>query len=307
MINEIEITGSSITMSVAVNCSDFTGEHLHVLLHTRGDKFDLEAEVPGFHDAEDENGILRGYYSFIEPFEVEELIDGITAKKLHKRIRSCEFITDGTQLFAFGHQGAKKLLLAAMSAITGNHFGLHEFEYNEMSQTGDRFSRLKSVVLLNPKEDEVRQARLSGCIENYTDYNVVNKRNHGIKSISGMLDTPLGPMNVTVGQKGTIRLGVKRGMLITFDCLVWILDLILDKQTESQKQEVQYSGEAGNGNPADGIMGKVMDNLESPDPGMEKAVADFKKTVTKDGGSCVITMAGPGVEPRSVTIPPSDG
>lgn len=298
MINEIEITGSSITMSVAVNCSDFTGGVLHVLLCARGDKFDLEAEVPGFHDTEDEHGILRGYYSFIELFEVEALIEGITAKKLHKRIRSCEFITDGTRLFAFGHNGAKRLLLAAMSAITGNHFGLHEFEYNEMSQTGDRMEKLKSVVLINPKEMEVRQARLSGHIESYTGYNVIDPRNHGIKSISGMLNTPLGPMNVTVGQKGTIRLGVKRGMLITFDCLVWILDflvwildLILGKSN----------------NPADGVLSKVMDNLESPDPGMKKAVEDFKKAVTKDGGSCVITLAGPGVEPRSVTIPPSDG
>lgn len=237
LINEIEITGSSLTLSVAVNCSSFNAEELFVLTADCGDKFDLEAEVPGFHDTDYESNLLRGFYSFVEPFEVEELIEGITVKKLHKRIRSCEFITDGTRLFAFGHNGAKRLLLAALSAVSGNHFGLHEFEYDEMSQTGDRFSRLKSVVVTNPKEKEIRQARLSGRIENYTDYNVVDPRNHGIKSISGMLDTPLGPLNITVGQKGIIRLGVKKGMLMTFECLVWILDLILGKRS---------SGEAAN-------------------------------------------------------------
>jgi hypothetical protein len=36
-------------------------------------------------------------------------------------------------------------------------------------------------------------------------------------------------MNVAIGEKGVLRLGVKKGLIITFECLAWILDLVLGK------------------------------------------------------------------------------
>ncbi|HQB84084.1 MAG TPA: hypothetical protein PLR50_11350, partial [Candidatus Rifleibacterium sp.] len=50
-----------------------------------------------------------------------------------------------------------------------------------------------------------------------------------IENIAGLIDTPLGPMTITVGKKGSIRLNVKKGLIMTVECLEWILDLIVSE------------------------------------------------------------------------------
>jgi hypothetical protein len=212
-------------------CGDISTDRLHEKIEASGDMFDLAAETWGFHDCEytSSSGIVRGFYSYIEPFEIEQLVEGITTKTLHKRIKSCEFISDGTAIFVFGNQGARKLLSAALSALTGNHIEIHNFEFEDLSRIQNCMKAVKSVSVMNPNDKEVRTCRMTGRIEEYTDYNVIDKKNHGISSVSGMIDTPFGPMTITVGKKGAIRLNVRKGMIATFDLLRWILDLIIGK------------------------------------------------------------------------------
>lgn len=38
------------------------------------------------------------------------------------------------------------------------------------------------------------------------------------------------PMTLTVGKKGSIRLNVKKGLIMTVECLEWILDLITSEK-----------------------------------------------------------------------------
>ncbi len=203
--------------------------------------FSLETELPGLHDCECESDLIRGFYSFIEPFEVESLVEGITTKKLQKRIRTCEFITNGTLLIAFGNNGAKKLLATAISAASGENVDLHKFEFEEINRAQLRMTTVKSVTVTNPKEKDIRKCRMSGRIEAYTEYNVLDPRNHGLAAVSGLIDTPLGPMTLTVAEKGQIKLGIRRGLILTWDLLTWVFDLIIGKheQQAAEAKEIE--------------------------------------------------------------------
>jgi hypothetical protein len=99
-----------------------------------------------------------------------------------------------------------------------------------MNQLQERMTKLKSIVLTNPKDKEVRRARLAGHIESYIGYNIIDPRNHGIDSVSGIMDTPLGPLTATVGKKGSLRLNVRKGFILTTECLEWIVSLIKEEK-----------------------------------------------------------------------------
>mgnify|MGYP007061392078 CR=1 FL=1 len=229
LINEIEITGSSISLKCwATTFEDVAATFEQVM--QRGDQFDLDNEIPGFHDCDCENAVMRGFYSVVVPFEIEHLIDGITTKTLFKRIESCEFIISEKSAYSFGKPGPQKLLGAALAAATGVHVDLREFEFNQLSMLQERMTRIKAIVVTNPKEKEVRRARLAGHMESYTEYNIVDPRNHGIDSVAGLIDTPLGPLTINVGKKGSIRLTVKKGLVMTLECLDWIMSLIIDEK-----------------------------------------------------------------------------
>jgi hypothetical protein len=229
LINEIEITGTSL----AVKSWGFAVENIEATFEQimqRGDVFSLETELPGFHDCDCQNSIIRGFYSIIVPFEIEHLVEGITTKTLFKRIESCEFIITEKSMLTFGKQNPMKLLGTALAAITGENVELIEFEFQQMNQLQERMSKIKSIVLTNPKEKEIRRARLAGHMETYTEYNIVDPRNHGIETVAGLVDTPLGPMTITVGKKGSLRLNVKKGLIMTVECLEWITGLITDEK-----------------------------------------------------------------------------
>ncbi len=228
LINEIEIQGASLTLrhfGKLKNLSDAAKA-----IELKGDVLDIETELPGFHDWDYEEGIIRGFYSAIVPFEIEHMVDGTTTKTLLKRLESCEFIITEKAMLAFGKPGPMKMLASALSAATGEHVDINEYEFQQLHQMQERMTNIKNVTLTNPKEKEVRRARLAGHMESYTEYNVIDPRNHGIEIVSGLIDTPLGPMTLTIGKKGSIRLNVKKGLIMTVECLEWILELITSEK-----------------------------------------------------------------------------
>jgi hypothetical protein len=228
-IDEIEVQGTSISLRCWKARIDDPRDLLHQIM-TQGDQFTIEPEAAGFHDCDAGDRIVRGFYSGVIPFEVEHLVDGISTKTLMKRIETCEFIALPEMVFTMGRSGPQKGLSLSLSGLTGFGVSPLEFEFHQLSQFNDRLSQVKAIVLTNPKDREVRRARLAGIIENYTEYNVIDPRNHGIDSVSGLADTPLGPLTVTATAKGGIRIGVKRGFILTIECLEWLVRLIREEK-----------------------------------------------------------------------------
>ncbi len=228
-LNEIEIAGSSISVKIwDCDIEDIQATFQRIM--QEGDQFLLDSEIPGFHDCDTDGELIRGYFSGIIPFEVEHLVEGISTKTLFKRIESCEFIATKNYVFTTGRPGPMKGLSLALCGLTGSNVSLTEFEFDQMNQLQERMTKLKSIVLTNPKDKEVRRARLAGHIESYIGYNIIDPRNHGIDSVAGIMDTPLGPLTATVGKKGSLRLSVRKGFILTTECLEWIVSLIKEKQ-----------------------------------------------------------------------------
>lgn len=226
LINEIEVKGPTFSARRLKTAVEQSIAELFETLMQKCDAFNLEVELPGIHDCDHDETTLRGFYSMVIPFEVEHLVDGISTKTLLKRIESCEFIISAQICVLFGNAGCGKCFASALAAATGVHVDFAEYEFNHLSQIQERMTRIKTIVVTNPKEKEVRRARLAGHMEHYTEYNVIDPRNHGIDSIQGMIDTPLGPMMLKLSKNGSFALGVKKGMILTVECLEWIFQLI---------------------------------------------------------------------------------
>lgn len=226
-LNEIEVPGSSVSFKVWKFQADSI-PRLHQRILKEGDSFHIDSETPGFHDCEANDHLIRGYYSAVIPFEVDEVVEGITTSTNHERIDSCEFLVAGGYAFFMGKSAPQKPLAQALSTLTGYGVAPLELEFTELAQFHDRLKQVKSVVLTNSKDKEIRRAKLTGQIEDYTEYNVIDPRNHGIDSVAGILETPLGPMTVTVNRKGVLRLAVRKGFILTLDCLLWIMSRIMD-------------------------------------------------------------------------------
>lgn len=234
-IDEIEVSGSSFSVT-ACNFKHGDLQALFKRMSAHEESFDLTNEAAGYHDLECNGRIIRGHYSQVVPFEIEHFTNGLNQKTLCKRIESCEFfLLNGAAFFTGKLQPSRAARLTLM-VLSGWGVTPFEFEFNQMSQLQDRLSMLKSVVLSNPKDREVRRARLAGRIENYTTYNVIDPRNHGLESVSGLIDGPLGPMTLSVSTKGKIRLNVRRGFLLTIDCLQWVLAMIRDEKPPRMPQ-----------------------------------------------------------------------
>ncbi|MBF0500809.1 MAG: hypothetical protein HQM09_11795 [Candidatus Riflebacteria bacterium] len=228
-LDEIEVPGSSISFT----CMTLKVESLEALygaVREEGESFSVDPERPGFLNLDFDGRLIRGYYSLVVPFEVEHLTEGITTKILLKRIESCEFFALDGILFATGKTTAQKNLARGLTPLAGFGVTNIEHDFHQMSQFHDRLSDVKAIVLTNPKDRDIRRARLAGRIESYTEYNIVDPRNHGIESVQGIVDSPLGPITVTVGRKGTLRLGVKKGFVMTIDCMLWLMALIRDEK-----------------------------------------------------------------------------
>jgi len=229
VIDEIEIPGSSMSFSCWTMKVDDLAD-LYKQMSSEDEHFCIDPERPGYHDLQSDDRLIRGYFSVVVPFEVEHLNEGITTKVLLKRIETCEFFVLESILFATGKSAAVKNLARSLTPLSG--FGVTNVEHDirQMSQFYDRLSMVKSIALTNPKDREIRRARLAGRIESYTEYNIVDPRNHGIDSVSGLVDTPLGPITVTVGRKGALRLNVRKGFVMTIDCMLWLMTLIREEK-----------------------------------------------------------------------------
>lgn len=234
-INEIEIPGSSLSLTVyQFMCDSIPGLAARIM---DADQFSAIPEKDGFHDYDHNKDMIRGFYSMVVPFEVEHLIEGIVTKTLFKRVETCDFIITKDVLYTAGKQAPAKVLERVLASLTGYGTAPMELEFRQMSQFQDRLSLVKKVALTNPKDREIRKVKLSGRIEDYTEYNVIDPRNHGIESVSGLVDSPLGPITVTVTRKGGIRLNVRKGFILTTDCLEWLVKMIRDeKQPEKNSQ-----------------------------------------------------------------------
>lgn len=228
-INEIEVSSSSVSFKCWTAEVDDLGE-LISKIKLEGDQFNIEDELPGFHDYDMGDGLIRGYYSGIVPFEIEHLVDKVSTKTLFRRIETCEFFLTPSSLFITGKPGPMKGLSHALSALTGHSVELIEFEFDDMNLLQERMTEVKTIVLTNPKDKEIRRVRLAGRIESYTEYNVIDPRNHGIDSVSGVIDTPIGPLTATISKKGGLRLNVKKGLIILVEHLDWIMSLIRDEK-----------------------------------------------------------------------------
>ena len=225
LIDEIEVQGASLSFKcLTLKIDDI--ETTFKTIMEKGDIFDVEAGTPGFHDCDCDRGVIRGFYSNLASFNVEFFKDGITTKEEFKRIESVEFIISPERIYLFGKPGPAKLIEMALSAATGEHIERVEFDNECMTLVQGRLTVMKSIVVENPKDKEIRRARLSGHMEDYESYNIVEPNNYQINSISGLIETPLGAMKLSVDKKGKVTLGVKRGLIINLDNLNWIMDLI---------------------------------------------------------------------------------
>lgn len=225
LIDEIEVLGASLSFK----CLTLKIDDIETTFNTiteKGDIFDAQAGTPGFHDCDCGRGVIRGFYSNLASFNVEFFKDGIITKEEFKRIETVEFIITPERIYLFGKPGPAKLLEMALSAATGEHVERVEFDNECMELVQSRLTVMKSIVVENPKDKEIRRARLTGHMEDYESYNIVEPNNYQINSISGIIETPLGAMKLTVDKKGKIGLGVKKGLIINTENLNWIIELI---------------------------------------------------------------------------------
>ena len=220
MINEIELGNGRISLQ----CFDFTGNAKESI--DNGIKFSMEDENPnGFHDCDFAENSARGYFSFVEPYEVENIVDGITTMEAKKRIKTAEFVQTGDFLFAWGNSGAIKLLASYISSEFATATKI-EFEFNDLFNLQSRFELCKSVTIKNPKENKVKTVKLTGTLDHYAEFNVLDPRNHELKAVSGIINSSIGKITVAANNKGIIRIGTKKGCILPFDVVIWLIKLM---------------------------------------------------------------------------------
>ena len=219
MINEIELQNGRISLQ----CFDFTGNAKESI--DNGIKFSIESQEPGFHDCDFAENSARGYFSFVEPYEVENIVDGMTAMEAKKRIKTAEFAQTGDFLFAWGNSGAIKLLASYISSEFATATKI-EFEFNDLFNLQSRFELCKSVKIKNPKESKVKTVSLTGTLDHYAEFNVLDPRNHELKAVSGIINSSIGKITVAANNKGIIRIGTKKGCILPFDVVIWLIKLM---------------------------------------------------------------------------------
>lgn len=220
MISEIELEKGRISLQ----CFDVDGNLRETI--ENAEKFNLEQETPGFHDYEFSNELSRGYFSFIEPFEVECLVEGMTTQELKKRIKTCEFIANDDFMFAWGNSSATKLLYSFGNSdfSTVNKV---EFNTDDLYAFQNTMTTVKSISLKNPKGKEVRTVNLKGVLDCYTEYDVIDPKHHTINSVTGVFtQTPVGKLTITATNKGIIRIAGAKGLILDFSTILWVFKQI---------------------------------------------------------------------------------
>lgn len=224
-IDEIEIEGASFSFK----CFSLKIEDMAKAFEMLGQNctlFDPYSDVPGFFQCDCNGGLIRGSYGMMYKWEPEQWIDGISTKVMLKRIESCNFMITPLRVYVWGKSGPSKLLADALSGALAERVGKVEFDQPIMEQVRTRLGTIKAIVIENQKNNPLRRARLSGEMEEYESYGVCVAHEYEINSVAGIAETPLGAIKLTVDKKGTIRLGVKKGLVVNVDNLDWIMDYI---------------------------------------------------------------------------------
>jgi len=219
MLNEIELPSDRIS----VTAFDFEGNAKEAI--DNAEKFNLETFDAGFHDYDSNDEITRGYFSFVEPYETENIVDGLTVSEAKKRIKTAEFAINSGFMFVWGASSAVKLL----GSFINNDFATANrisFEFEDLHNLQSRFELCKSVKVKNPKENPVKIVSMAGKLDTYSEYNCLDARNHELKAVSGVLNMPIGKMKVTANDKGVIKIAGKGEMILPVDALVWLIRLI---------------------------------------------------------------------------------
>ena len=224
--NEIEIPGSSLSLRVFQAKTDLSPVKLAQKIATDGPAFNSVDQEAGFHDIDTDGNVVRGYYSLVVAFKVEHLVENVTTKTLMKRIESCEFMAIDGYMVEWGKPGPMKPLAVALAPIT--HYAVAPLEWDTPCLQGleRKMTAVSKVDLAQGRDKEVRTAKLSGTLEDYTSSGVVDPGNHQLKGITGLLDSSIGPITVTATSKGALRIGVRKGFIATSDLISWLLCLI---------------------------------------------------------------------------------
>jgi len=227
-VQEIEVPGSSISMKV-FGIPDHPATPVRILATTMvGDdrSFAPATERPGFHDLDHDNAVLRGHFSQVVPFEVEHLVDGVTTKSLYKRIESCEWVLLNNHLVAWGNSGPVKELASAMSRVLGIDIRPVEWTTEQLQDLQGRMTQVRAVALTQGKDKPIRKARLAGVLEEDDYLGIVEPGNHGIDSVTGIIETPAGPATLAVARKGGVRWRVRKGTVLSVVDIQWLVDLM---------------------------------------------------------------------------------
>ena len=177
----------------------------------------------GFTDLDFSEG-ARGTFSMLEPFDVEAFKDGFNTTLTLERKESCEFVADDTILCAWGDSAAIKLLrdTLALNAL--------DFSFEDLYRLQAQMQLVKNIKLKNPKEMPVRNASLSGRLECYEEFNIIQPNNHTISSVSGKFDAiGMGEISLCVTEKGVVKIGVKQLCDMDFDTIKHLVKVIYGK------------------------------------------------------------------------------
>jgi hypothetical protein len=191
----------------------------------------LQMGTMGFHDIQVSGSVLKGCFSSIVPFEVEFFLKGKNASYVLKRLETCEFIIAEGYGLVFGNTRQFRLLRAHFEWVIKKSVNFYSFELEEMHRLKSSMREVKSIALTNPSEHEVRQVKMSGKLEDYSAYNIIDYRNHGVSGLSGVVeieDELLGRVlaNVAVKKNGSIKIGIKGGEM-PYSCVLHVLKLLL--------------------------------------------------------------------------------
>ena len=128
----------------------------------------------------------------------------------------------------FSLLGAIQAQLSCLTSYISSEYATAtkiEFEFNDLFNLQSRFELCKSVKIKNPKESKVKTVSL-GTLDCYAEFNVLDPRNHELKAVSGIINSSIGKITVAANNKGVIRISTKKGCILPFDVVIWLIKLM---------------------------------------------------------------------------------
>lgn len=228
MIHEIEFEKASLSVT-AFAFSPATTIPVLADMMIMEDRADLKTRKSGFADVETFGGILRGSFLLVTEEAVEVLREGMIVAETVYQVSICNFIMGDGGMYVWGDGSARKSMNLRLTVLDGNAPTPIDFKSEDLVRFQHRLNVVSSISVRNPKSKEIRKIRMVGKVEDYSSCNVLDPCNHEIESVAGTIEhQKLGVVKVTIGRKGTIKVGMKPGAIIETDFLGWIVGLIRD-------------------------------------------------------------------------------